>query len=100
MVFPASEWGSRRFEDLFPPRKYQLPDGNTVEQPAAWQLLPSRMVEMKKIGDIEVREARRTTVWKPYGFSAEERAKEALQEIRQAGRYWGSDGGAQPQGTA
>jgi class 3 adenylate cyclase len=99
MVFPASEWGSRRFEDLFPPRTYQGPDGGTVERPTPWELLPSRKVEMKNIGDIEVREARRTTTWVPHGFSAEQAAKEALQTIRRAGRYWGSDGGSQPQGT-
>ena len=99
MVFPTSEWGSRRFEDLFPLDRYRGPDDSTVELPPNWQLTPPRKVEMKNIGDIEVQEVRRLTMWVPHDFSAEQAAKENLQRIRQEGRYWGSDRGAQPQGT-
>jgi hypothetical protein len=37
------------------------------------------------------------TTFVPQGFSAEQAAKEELEAIREAGRYWGPDGGSQPQ---
>ena len=89
MVFPASEWGSKRFEELFPRNRYKGPNGESVELPPHWDLLHTRMVEMKNIGDIEVREVRKLTANYPFDFSAEQWAKERLQAIREAGRYWG-----------
>lgn len=88
MVFPACEWGNRNFDELFPPRRYKGPDGSTVQQPPAWELLSARVIEMKNIGDIDVREARRVTTWAPYDYSAEQKARETLQEIQHSGRYW------------
>ena len=91
IVFPATEWGGRRLEDLFPPERYKRPDGETVEMPPKWELTSPRKEPMKNIGEIEVCEVRRLTMWIPHDFSAEQAAKESLQQIRQAGRYWGSE---------
>jgi class 3 adenylate cyclase len=88
IVFPASEWSERRFDEMFPTRKHKGPLGE-IERPAPWELLPPRKVGMKNLGDVEVREVQRTTVWVPQGFSAEDRAREALQALREQGRYWG-----------
>ena len=96
MVFPASEWGSRALRGLFPPDRYQGSDGNTKELPPKWRLTPPRKVEMKNIGEMEVREVCRLTMWIPHDFSAEQAAKENLQRIEQEGRYWCSDRGAPP----
>jgi class 3 adenylate cyclase len=88
MVFPSSEWGNRNFGELFPPRRYAQPNGRTTELPTPWEISAARSVEMKNIGQIEVREIRRTTSWVPFEYSAEQKAKETLQAIRQEGRYW------------
>ncbi len=88
MVFPACEWVNRDFGELFPPRSYRGPDGNPVQQPSAWELLSARLVEMRNIGDFEVREARKLTTWTPYDYSAEQKARETFQEIQRSGRYW------------
>ncbi len=88
MVFPAAEWGSRQFKEVFPPQRYQGPDGRIIEEPPSWELTQPRKVAMKNVGDIEVREARRLTMWVPFNHSAEQRARDTLEAIRQAGRYW------------
>lgn len=37
IAFPAAEWGDRDFATVFPPRRYQLPDDDTIhEQPHGW----------------------------------------------------------------
>jgi hypothetical protein len=88
MVFPAEEWGNKIFEEIFPPTTYRGPSDRTTRLPPPWQLRLARKVEMKNLGDREVREVVKTTVHVPYDYSAEQRAKETLEDIRKAGRYW------------
>ncbi len=87
IVFPATEWGDRNFETVFPPMKYRHPDGTTHEQPHCWQIFEPRSVEMKNIGTVQVREIINRAMHFP-SQSAEDRAKEALRVLRRAGRYW------------
>jgi len=87
IVFPAKEWRGRNFETVFPATKYRLPDGTTAEQPHCWEMFPPRSVDMKNIGPVEVQEIVNRAMHFP-SQSAEDRAKEALQVLRRAGRYW------------
>jgi class 3 adenylate cyclase len=88
IVFPASEWGDRSFEDVFPAATYKGPDGEPVKKRVPWELRPVRKVPMKNLGDQEIREVYQVSIWHPCEFSAESRAKEALEGIRANGRYW------------
>jgi class 3 adenylate cyclase len=83
MVFPATEWGHRDFGEVFPPKKYKLPDGTIHEQPIGWELLYPRTVEMKNIGPTEVREIVNRGIHLPWQ-SADERAREGLAEFKRA----------------
>lgn len=87
MTFPAGEWGDRDFADVFPPLKYELPDGSEHEQPHAWKLLPPRREEMKNLSTTEVQQIINTAMSLP-GQSAEARARETVELIARAGRRW------------
>jgi hypothetical protein len=89
MVFPSSEWGGRSFEEVFPPVRYRNPDGTIHEQPNAWKMRQPRKVPMKNLPDAEITEVIKCGMYFPQQ-SAEDRAREALDEIIKAGRYWPS----------
>jgi class 3 adenylate cyclase len=87
IVFPASAWGSRDFDAVFPPRRYRNPDGSTLDQPHSWELRPERTVDLKNVGPTAIREVVN------HGFhfpsqTAEDRAREGLAAIKAHGRYW------------
>src|SRR5262249_50384895 len=65
IVFPASHWENTLFDRIFAPSRHRGPDGKIAEDPPTWELLPARKVGMKNLGEIEVREVERTTVWLP-----------------------------------
>ncbi len=87
IVFPATEWGNRDFSKVFPPTRYKNPDGSVVEQPHAWEFRSARKVQVKNLPDVEVREIVKRGMYFPQQ-PPEERAKEALQVLREANRYW------------
>jgi hypothetical protein len=87
IVFPASEWKNRDFDTVFPPQKYKHPDGTIEEQPHSWEMLEPRTVNLKNIGDLEIQETVKKSVHIP-SLSPEERAKESLRVLYEAGRYW------------
>ncbi len=87
ITFPACEWGARDFTEMLPPEKYKHPDGSVRTQPHSWELREPRVVNLKNLPDHEVRELVKRSVHLPQQ-SAEERAREALESLRQAGRYW------------
>lgn len=87
ITFPAREWGERNVAEVLPARKSVLPDGQPWSLPAPWELLDSRTVAIKNLGEIEVREILRRGMHLP-SQSADERAREALRSIQEAGRYW------------
>lgn len=89
IVFPASEWGERDFDALFPPRRYRNPDGSTFDQHRSWELRPERVVEVKNLGSTAIRDIVRRGFHFP-SQSAEDRAREGLAEIKAHGRYWPS----------
>jgi class 3 adenylate cyclase len=88
IVFPAAEWGDRRFEDVFPPQQDRRPDGEVVERPLAWELLDPREVPMKNLPSTAIREVIRTGFYFPQQ-SADDRAREGLEAIKRHGRYRG-----------
>lgn len=86
IVFPAELWKDRSFKQVFPAEKLQMPDGTIKERPQLWELLPPRKVEMKNMGDIEIREVVNRSIHIP-SMPAEERAKESLRALQAAGHY-------------
>jgi class 3 adenylate cyclase len=91
ITFPASEWGVRKLEELFPPLAYEGSDGKRVEQRHSWELCAPRDVEFKNIGTFPVRELANSAYWIPQQ-SAEERAREYFQFIKAGGHYRGKPG--------
>ncbi len=87
MTFSAAAWEGRDFDDLFPPKKYKEPDDSIVEAPHGWDLLPGRSVDFKNLGRTDVRQVVNRAGWAP-GQSAEDRARETVKLIAQAGRRW------------
>jgi Adenylate and Guanylate cyclase catalytic domain len=87
ITLPASEWGEQDLTEVLRPKEYELPDGQIGRLPAPWELLEPRTVSIKNMGEIEIREILRRGMHLP-SQSAEQRAREALETIEQAGRYW------------
>jgi hypothetical protein len=87
IVFPSAEWGNRDFGEVFPPRVYKFPDGRTQEQEHGWEKLAPREVDLKNIGTIKIQEIINNRFHLP-SQSAEDRAKESLNVLYKAGRYW------------
>ena len=50
IVFPAAEWGGRDLDEVFPPKRYKMPNGAVHEQPQTWELLAPRAVDLKNMG--------------------------------------------------
>ncbi len=86
IIFPAELWRDRSFEEIFPSKKYKMPDGTIQEHPNSWELLAPRKVPIKNMPDIEIREVAKKSMHVPTQ-SAEERAKEALRALQKAGMY-------------
>lgn len=86
IVFPADLWHNQNLNDLFPPKKYNGPDGKTFEQPHGWQMREARIVDLKNIGKIEIREIVNQVLHRP-SQSAQDRAHESLQILQKSGLY-------------
>jgi len=78
IVFRASEWENRNFEEVFPPEKY-------IPSPC-WKLLEPRIKNLKNIGDLEIQELVNYCIHVPTQ-PMEERAKKLLEQLRQEGFY-------------
>jgi hypothetical protein len=76
----------RSFEKIFPPQKLKKSDGQVVEEPQGWKLLPSRTVQMKNMPDTQIIEVTKEVIDMPQE-SAEERSKQALLELHKSGMY-------------
>jgi len=87
IAFPAAEWQDRSFKDLFPPRYLPLPDGTTREDPTTWEMMSPRKVRMKNMPELEIQEIVNRGLHWPTP-SAGERARIALRDLHEAGRYW------------
>ena len=86
IVFPAELWKHRSFKQVFPAEKRPMRDRTIKELPHPWELLPPRKVEMKNMGDIEIREiVNRSTSVPPQ--SAEDRARAYLRVLQGSGEY-------------
>ena len=86
IAFPAIEWKGRELNELFSPRRHQMPDGSEREERLEWELQPPRYVEMKNIGSTEIREIVRRGIYLP-SQTAEDRAREGLAFLKKHNRY-------------
>lgn len=80
IVMPAADWCDRDLDTVVPPV------GNET-QFRRFKLCEPRVVEMKGLGAVAVREIHNTGMWIPMG-SAEDRAVEGLQALQDGNRYW------------
>lgn len=87
IVFPAREWQDRDLSQLFPPVRVEQPDGTIGDVPHSWELRPERIVELKNMPDTPIREIVNFSVHLS-SFPPEDRAREGLAGLREAGRYW------------
>lgn len=83
IVMPAREWGDRALDAAIPPAISGASNG----APGRFELQDERVVPMKNLGDVAVREIWNTGLWIATQ-SAEDRAREGLEWIRRANRYW------------
>jgi len=86
ITFPASEWGDRNLNEVFPPIKPLHSFEGVIEQAHSWELNESREVEIKNMGHLMIREIRSAAHWVPQQ-SAEERAREIFSSIVRSGHY-------------
>ena len=87
IVMPADEWGDRPLQDVLPPRKLRMPDGQEYLEPSAFELQPSRDVEMKGLGTVAIREIHNAGMHLP-SLTAENRALDGLHALYGGNRYW------------
>jgi Adenylate and Guanylate cyclase catalytic domain len=87
MAFPADEWGSRDFDEVFPPKRYRDPDGTVTEVPHDWRMHPAGSVALKNIGDVKIQHIAHHAMWFSQQ-SPEERAREVARALAAAGRRW------------
>lgn len=91
ITFPEADWGGHDFNQLFPPTKHQDEEGHIVgEQPTTWELLPARTVTPKNMRELEIREVVDRALHLP-STSPEESARQVIEEMRAANRYWPRD---------
>jgi class 3 adenylate cyclase len=86
ITFPAEEWGTRNFSEVFPPVEFDHPEKGRVKQPQTWQLGDPRMVEFPGIGEFAVQDIANFIHWMPK-TSAELKAREWFGLIKSKGYY-------------
>jgi class 3 adenylate cyclase len=91
--FPATDWGERDFDEVFPPVKLRTNQAERdtgapefIEQPHGWELLEPQAAELKNLPDTAIRSVINKGVHIP-STSAEDRARESMKVMREAGRY-------------
>lgn len=87
IVVPGSEWGGRTMEQVLPPQRLSGPDGVEYDEHPVFELQPPRLVGMKGLGDVAVREIYNKGVHMP-SLSAENRALDSLHALYKGNRYW------------
>lgn len=88
--FPSENWGERKIDDLIKGLRTRMPDGTIEEDPQdKWSLTEPFPTEMKNLGDVQVRQILDVNHLRiNQGWSAESRAREALDDLRKHNRYW------------
>jgi hypothetical protein len=87
VVFPAAEWGNRDLDKVVPPTTYRDPSGTTFERPAPVELCEPRVVQLKNLPDLEIREITNRGFHIPQ-TTASEWAKLGADALWKAGRLW------------
>ena len=86
IVMPHEMWSQYVFEDVFPPRRYENPDGSIKEGRSCWQLLRPKETDMKNLGPMRVSIIGNTAFSIP-DQNAETRVREALEVFARDGSY-------------
>jgi class 3 adenylate cyclase len=91
IAFPAALWDGRQFDDVFPPRRYTMPDGEIKAHPQAWALRGPFEGDLKGLSKQDVLVAASNAIYA--GISGDEFARLGLEYLLQQGRYWPPSGG-------
>jgi len=89
IAFPSELWKDYDIDEIFPPRKYEMPDGKIQAQRQAWKICDERSISLKNIGEIKIREIVCELHHMP-SQSAENRAKQYLEYLKKNGLYRGN----------
>jgi hypothetical protein len=84
---PSSDWGARELDNELPPRLIEQSDGSKVPELQRFELLDERVVPMKGLDEVAVREIHNAGMWLPT-LSAENRALDGLHSLHANNRYW------------
>lgn len=88
VTFPETDWSGRDFSELFPPTRYKDEEGTVItEHETSWELMSARTVTPKNMRELEIREVVDRALYLP-DTQPEEGAKEVVEEMRAAHRYW------------
>lgn len=84
IAFPSEDWSSRDLDEILPPGAPGSPQPGDYR---VFELQEARAVQMKGLGEVEVREIYNTGMWTPTE-NAEDRARGSLTYLKDQGRYW------------
>lgn len=86
IVLPAAIWNDREIGEVFPPRRYKMPDGEVHESPQSWNALDPITVEIKNMPDLEIVEIVNEMYHMPT-LSTEDRARVSAEALKKEGSY-------------
>lgn len=89
IVFPSDHWKNYVFSEIFPESELEGPNGEIIKKPHAWELQEQRVVNLKNIGEIQIREIINKAMHFPSN-PPENWAKQALRLLKENGFYRGS----------
>lgn len=87
ITLPEAEWDDALFDDAFATIPVRQSDGTTDPGIQSWRALDPAPADLKNLGEVELRHVVREALWWP-GQAPEDRAREAVRAIEQAGRRW------------
>lgn len=91
ITFPEADWNGHDFDEVFPPKKYEDEEGKIFEHPTSWELLPARTITPKNMRELEIRTVVDRAINVPDTLP-EQSARNVIEEMRAANRYWPRDG--------
>jgi hypothetical protein len=86
IILPENEWDGHDLDTVIPPLVFQFANKTSSPRSKIWGTLPPRSVDLKNIGPVVIREIVKNTINIPM-TSAEERAKQVVQQLKDSGHY-------------
>jgi class 3 adenylate cyclase len=90
LTFPTTNWAERDTTTVVEPKRYRDPSGEIHEDPSSsqrWTLTQPFDTDLKGLGDVSVQQLH-DQLMRMNNFTAEDRARDAVNDLRRANRYW------------